>query len=96
MDVQMNRGEEGEFVLRGVRGDDCSPQSYQPYEYTLGPNASKTFAPPGGRPTESAFPYFNLAMPGGGMILAVGWPGQWSATFARDADNGLRVTRARS
>jgi hypothetical protein len=46
----------------------------------------------GGRPTDSAFPYFNLATPGGGMILAVGWPGQWAAAFARDADNGLRIT----
>ncbi|MFZ1937413.1 MAG: alpha-galactosidase [Thermoguttaceae bacterium] len=92
IDVGMNRAKQGEFVLRGVAGDDCSPNSYQPYECVLGPNASKTIAPPAGRPTEVAFPYFNLAAPGGGLIMAVGWPGQWSATFARDAATGLRVT----
>ena len=31
-------------------------------------------------------------MPGGGLILAVGWPGQWAASFARDAASGLQVT----
>jgi alpha-galactosidase len=31
-------------------------------------------------------------MPGGGVTLAVGWPGRWNTTFARDANNGLRVT----
>jgi alpha-galactosidase len=31
-------------------------------------------------------------MPGGGMIVAIGWPGQWSAKFARDAGKSLRVT----
>ncbi len=92
IDVGIDRAKQGEFVLRGVRGDDCSPSSYQPYECVLGPNASKTIAPPGGRPTEVAFPYFNLASPGGGLIMALGWPGQWSATFARDAATGLRLT----
>ena len=92
IDVRLNRAKEGEFVLRGIAGDDNRPDSYQPYEETLGPNASKTIAPPGGKASEVVFPYFNLGMPGGGMIVAVGWPGQWSATFARDAGEGLQVT----
>jgi alpha-galactosidase len=37
------------------------------------------------------WPYFNLQTPGGGTIIAVGWPGQWGASFTRDADAGLRV-----
>jgi alpha-galactosidase len=91
MDVRLKRGEEGEFILRGAAGDDCRPDSYQPYQQTLGPNASKTITPPGGKPTEVVFPYFNIARPGGGLIMAIGWPGQWSATFARDADKNLRI-----
>jgi alpha-galactosidase len=92
IDVRMNRAKDGEFVLRGTAGDDNRPDSYQPYENVLGPNASKTITPPGGKASEVVFPYFNLGMPGGGMIMAIGWPGQWSATFARDAADGLRVT----
>ncbi len=36
-------------------------------------------------------PYFNLQTPGGGTIIAVGWPGQWAGSFARDAGTGLTV-----
>jgi len=92
LDVQLEGSQGSEFVLSGVRGDDCSPKSYEPYKITLGPNVTKTFAPVGGRPTDSGFPYFNLKRHNGGVILAVGWPGQWSATFARDGGNGLHIT----
>ena len=46
----------------------------------------------GGRPTNGAYPYFNLQYDGGGLIAVVGWPGQWSARFVRDAADGLRVS----
>lgn len=39
-----------------------------------------------------ALPYFNLKLSrAGGVILGLGWPGQWTATFARVADDELRV-----
>ena len=44
----------------------CAPESYQPYEHDLGPNVTKAFAPVGGRPTNGSFPYYNVALPGGG------------------------------
>lgn len=75
LDVRWERAEGGEFMLRGIKGDYCVPDSYEPYEITLGPNAVQKFAPEGGRPTNKAFPCYNLAMPGGGVILAIGWPG---------------------
>ncbi len=92
LDIRVEKPEGGEFVLHGCQGDDCTPNSYQPYAMTLGPNESRTFAPPGGRPTEVAFPYFNLARPTGGLIVALGWPGQWSASFTRDANNSVHLS----
>jgi len=92
LDAWLERPQGGEFVLRGIKGDACTPDSYQPYAQTLGPKATKTFAPAGGRPTNGSFPYYNVAAPGGGLIVAVGWPGQWATTFARDAQSGLRIT----
>lgn len=91
IDVRLNRAGVGEFALRGIAGDDCRPDSYQPYAQVLGPDASRTIAPKRGNPSDGVFPYFNLAAPGGGWLLAVGWPGQWSATFARDRGEGVRV-----
>jgi hypothetical protein len=34
---------------------------------------------------------YPLQMPGGGVIIAVGWPGQWTGSFTRDAATGLTV-----
>jgi alpha-galactosidase len=81
----------GEIVLRSWRGDSNSPESYEPAEQTLSPGAKQRFAPTGGRPTNGAFPYYNLQIPGGGLVLAVGWPGQWAATFTRADTGELRI-----
>ena len=91
LDATFERGPEGEFVLKHQKGDTCAPDLYQPLESVLGPEAKLRFAPWGGRGTNGAYPYYNLTMPGGGVFIAVGWPGQWAATFTRDAGRGLRV-----
>ncbi|MBM4356262.1 MAG: hypothetical protein FJ109_21140, partial [Deltaproteobacteria bacterium] len=90
------RAEGGEFTLHGNQGDFTTADSYQPYQLPLNANAVKQCAPPAmsGKSSDGpdGWPYYNLQMPGGGVILAVGWPGQWSSRFARDAGQGLRVT----
>ncbi len=93
LDARLERGPAGEFVLHGNKGDWCAPQSYEPYQLTLGPGTSQRFAPDGGRPTNGpkGWPYFNLQQPGGGLIFAVGWPGQWACSFTRDNARTLRV-----
>jgi len=91
LDVTFERNAEGEFTLHHQTGSPCAPNDYQPHQTPLGPRASKTITAAGGRPTNSDLPYFNLAWPGEGVIIVVGWPGQWTATFARDEANGLHV-----
>jgi alpha-galactosidase len=91
IDTQITRQAGGEYLLRTTKGDTCAPDLYQPIEQLLAPKTQLRFAPEGGRGTNHAFPYYNLSMPGGGLLLAIGWPGQWAATFTRDADRGLRI-----
>lgn len=91
MDAQIEREAKGEFVLRYGKGDTSRADLYQPVMETLSPKIRRRLAPAGGRPTNGAFPYYNLQTPGGGMFLAVGWPGQWAASFIRDEDRGLRI-----
>ena len=31
-------------------------------------------------------------MPGGGLMMALGWPGQWATSFTREGKLGLRIT----
>jgi alpha-galactosidase len=81
----------GEFVLHHNRGDLTAKDSYTPLIDTLGHSLSKRFAPPAGRPTYGAFPYYNLQIPDGGVFIAIGWPGQWAVTFTRYEANDLHI-----
>jgi alpha-galactosidase len=94
LDATLQRGDGGEFVLHTNKGDWCTADSYEPYTLPLGPNAVERIAPDGGKATQGpkGWPYFNIQMPGGGMILAVGWPGRWAGAFTRDEKNALHVT----
>lgn len=89
IDVDFQRDKGGEFLLHGTKGDWCTADSFEPYDVALEPNSVKRFAPYGGRPNNAAFPYYNLQMPGGGILMAIGWPGEWASSFTRDSDRDL-------
>lgn len=91
LDTRFSKGKAGEFTLHRIKGDSCTPDSYQPLEETLEPGSHKHIAPDGGQPTSGAFPYFNIEQPGGGTLAVISWAGQWSADFVRDEKVGLRV-----
>ena len=91
IDTPFTRGTTGEFVLNYQKGSLAEQNDFEPYQATMGPNSVQQIATTGGRPSNAYLPYFNVEWPGGGVILAVGWPGQWSATFQRDSGNGLNV-----
>ena len=100
LDTRFELAGEGELILHGIRGDSCVAESFRPFAHTLGPDAQKRFSPPvagelvSGKSTDgpNGWPYFNLQKPGGGVIVVVGWPGQWEASFARDHVRGVRIT----
>ena len=77
-------------VLWNCNGDFCSEAGYAPTETPMPAEQALRFAPNGGRPCDGAFPYFRLLFRGCGLTLAVGWPGQWMAEFAAQAE-GVRV-----
>lgn len=91
LDAAWHRGETGEFVLHHAVGSPAAARDYGPLVTPLGPGATKRIAAAGGRPTNSDWSYFNLQWDKQGVILAVGWPGQWAAEFARDKDKELRI-----
>ncbi len=73
-------------LLHHCNGDFYSEEGYTPQETSLPEGAEFSFAPTGGRPCDGAFPYYRVQLAGGGLTLAVGWPGQWSARFTGRAD----------
>ena len=91
LDIGWERGATGEFLLHHNVGSPCQPSDYAPLETPLPPGATKRIGAAGGRPTNSDMSYFNLEWGDEGMIIAVGWPGQWAAEFVRDRSSGIRV-----
>lgn len=95
LDAFFQRKDNEEFVLNGIKGDFCAADSYQPFSLTLTTNAVKKLAPPAisGKSSDGpdGWPYYNLQMSGGGIIFAIGWPGQWASSLARDNARGLQI-----
>lgn len=77
-------------MIYHCNGDFYSAEGYTPQETVLEPGASMTLAPNGGRPCDGAFPYTRIMFAEGGLSLAIGWPGQWSASFD-GTETGVQV-----
>ncbi len=91
LDVQIGRSGDREFLLHHNVGSPANGNDYGPLETTLGPGVSKRLGGAGGRPTNTDWSYFNLEWGNEGVIVSVGWPGQWAAEFVRDKTKGLHL-----
>ena len=95
LDITLKRGRGPEFILNGNQGDYCVAQSFEPFQVKLTPSVSTNFSPfaYSGKSCDgpAGWPYYNLQIPEGGIMLAIGWPGEWASSFARDAADGLQI-----
>ena len=79
-------------TLHRLEGDSCGERSFLPFATALGPGQEAAMAPTGGRPSSiSAFPWWNLEYADAGAIVAVGWSGQWAASFRRPEAGPTRM-----
>lgn len=76
-------------TLRWSNGDSCSAESFLPHDDPLAEGQSRSFSANSSDTT--CFPFFNVAGPEGGWIVAVGWTGRWRAEFRREAGGRVRV-----
>jgi alpha-galactosidase len=76
--------------LRYAKGSLCGMDDFLPQTDELGSYYDRTFAPQGGRSSNGAWPFMNLHSCGNGVVICVGWSGQWAARFHR-ADDQLRL-----
>ncbi len=98
LDVKRDPDPKGQFLLHHHRGSPANRSDYMPLETPLPMLGWARISAKGdaanGRPTDSDWPYFNLEWNGGkkGMIVVVGWPGQWTSEWRADEGAGLRIT----
>ena len=93
LDVAFAARAQDKAVIHHSVGEKNTGQSFAPVEDVLAPGGSQplVFAPVGGRSSDGCMPFFNLALPDGGVAMAVGWSGQWEARFQRSARGELNA-----
>jgi alpha-galactosidase len=91
LDDLLTPKDSGEVLLHHFRGDNCTKDSFEPFRTPLTPGIDRRFASAGGRPSSGEWPYYNIEWNGGGVLLAIGWPGQWACQFTREPGTGVRV-----
>ena len=91
LDMRVASNGQGDFILRHHTGTLVSAHDFEPHETALKPKETMRFAPPGGRPLGKVFPYFNIKWENQGVVVVVGWPGQWAVQFARDEALSLDI-----
>lgn len=93
LDSAVEKNGADQFILHHAVGSPCQQIDYQPLETLLTPDMTKRIAAAGGRPTNSDMSYFNLECSGQkeGVIIVVGWPGQWASEFKHTKENNLQI-----
>ena len=96
LDLTAPMADKEKLTLHHAKGSSCHIDDFIPRATELGLNAWPrtnriTLAPLYGRSSNGTLPFMNLQHAGGGMAIAIGWSGQWSATFERTAE-GVHVT----
>ena len=98
LDTSFERDSEEEFLLHHSNGSPHSlirmsdPTDYAPRRTPLGPQSAKTLSSKIGLPASHDLPFFNVALKNEGVIVAIGWPGQWTARLQRDQGRKLHLT----
>jgi alpha-galactosidase len=82
--------------LHYARGALCCIDDFAPMEEELNAGKHLHFQPGGGRSSSEIMPFFNLDMDkegdmATGVVMAIGWTGEWVADFISDDESNLRI-----
>jgi hypothetical protein len=91
LDAVFGAGSSGEPLLHHFKGSPAAADDYRPRQTPLVTGSHLSIGALGGRPSNSDLPYFNLAWPDFGVIVAVGWPGQWTSAWSREQGSSVRI-----
>ena len=92
LDMELAGPKEG-FTLHHSLGESNSAKSFAPVNDVLKPDKPEAtvFTPVGGRSSDGHMPFFNVDDRSGGVVIAIGWSGQWKASFQPVGGGKLRI-----
>jgi len=77
-DFAWDAGGPSRSALYYAEGSHERITDFQPMQKSLEDGPPIVFTPFGGRPSDGVLPFFNVAAPPRGFIVALGWTGQWT------------------
>jgi alpha-galactosidase len=80
--------DKGKAIYHGIHG--CYPHNWIPFDKPLAEGDPMAFGATNGCSSETHSPFFNIANGDDGMVVGVGWSGQWTASI-EVVDSRLRV-----
>jgi len=83
--------QKGKCILHYAKGALCSLDDFAPMERDLNRNEEIRLRPGGGRSSGEILPFFNIETAEEGVILAIGWTGEWAVSFERNDKNELHL-----
>lgn len=89
LDLSARVPEKGDVVFHHAKGSACAADDFLPIDQAVPPDGRVDLAPAGGRSSNGRLPFFNLQWPGGGMVGAIGWSGQWAMHLKRTGGGSL-------
>lgn len=78
-------------AIHYAKGATCSMDDFMPLHRKLNVHGEQRVEPGGGRSSSDFLPFFNLETKGEGVIIAVGWTGEWAMDFSRPEGTNVRV-----
>jgi alpha-galactosidase len=93
LDVRLPAGSPGgpTPVLHYAKGALCCLDDFAPVTTRPAPGTELHLEPGGGRSSSEVLPFFNLDLGGRGLVLGIGWTGEWAVTVRADERGKLTV-----
>ncbi len=80
------------ITLHWNKGSHGEADDFRPHADDLSERKDITLESFGGRSSDGVMPYFNVAGKSGGLIVAIGWTGDWKSRFRWLNDSSIRIT----
>jgi alpha-galactosidase len=77
-DTVINDSPTAPYALHHFNGSAQQADDYAPHTSLLTSGKAQLLYPMGGRPSNGTWPYFNISWEDHGVMVAIGWPGQWT------------------
>jgi alpha-galactosidase len=79
LDTTVALGLGGSVTLRRLHGSLCQTDDWLPFDQAVAPGQAVEMATTNGR-SSSISPFYTVDWGGGGVVTAIGWSGQWTAS----------------